>query len=385
MKTPAPLAPHYGGAALDSLLPSVAASLGSASFPLRGHDTTGDPLLPARRAVVVLIDGMGYELLHRRRGHAPFLRGLLPHARVIDAGFPSTTATSMGTFGTGRPPGSHGLLGYEVLIPGEDRLLNELSWQDGPDPYAWQPGATVFETLAGEGMSVTRVGPGEFDGSGLTNAALRGGRYVAARTLAERVDAGLAAVRADRRALVYLYWGDLDKKGHVEGAGSWQWGDELSAIDRELARLVEQVPSDTAVHITADHGMVDVPFDRRVDLADEADLDAGIRHFGGEPRAPQLHCQPGAAADVKAAWSERFAGQAWVLDRQEAVAAGWFGPVAPTNLARIGDVLVAFYTDSAVVDRRRMRPTLLNLLGVHGSLTTQEVVIPWFTIPARSQ
>ena len=68
-------------------------------------------------------------------GHAPFLRSHLPDPPG-HGGFPSTTATSMGTFGTGLRAGAHGLVGYEVLVPGADRLLNELSWEDGPDPFA---------------------------------------------------------------------------------------------------------------------------------------------------------------------------------------------------------------------------------------------------------
>ena len=34
------------------------------------------------------------------------------------AGFPSTTAASIGSIGTGLPPGAHGILGYQVMIPG---------------------------------------------------------------------------------------------------------------------------------------------------------------------------------------------------------------------------------------------------------------------------
>jgi len=123
-------APHYDRTGLAGVLPGVAASLGVSRYD--ASDTV--PMRPARRAVVVLVDGLGYELVRRRGGHAPFLRSLLPAAYRITAGFPSTTATSMGTFGTGLPPGAHGLLGYEVLVPGEDRLVNELSWEDGPDP-----------------------------------------------------------------------------------------------------------------------------------------------------------------------------------------------------------------------------------------------------------
>ncbi|HEY3533976.1 MAG TPA: alkaline phosphatase family protein, partial [Pedococcus sp.] len=203
-------APHYDRTGLAGVLPGVAASLGVSRYD--ASDTV--PMRPARRAVVVLVDGLGYELVRRRGGHAPFLRSLLPAAYRITAGFPSTTATSMGTFGTGLPPGAHGLLGYEVLVPGEDRLVNELSWEDGPDPLAWQPEPTVFEMAERDGVDVTRIGPGFFDGSGLTRAAVRGGRFRAAATMADRVDASVAAVRASRRALVYLYWGDLDKVGH---------------------------------------------------------------------------------------------------------------------------------------------------------------------------
>jgi hypothetical protein len=372
-------APHYDRTGLAGVLPGVAASLGVSRYD--ASDTV--PMRPARRAVVVLVDGLGYELVRRRGGHAPFLRSLLPAAYRITAGFPSTTATSMGTFGTGLPPGAHGLLGYEVLVPGEDRLVNELSWEDGPDPLAWQPEPTVFEMAERDGVDVTRIGPGFFDGSGLTRAAVRGGRFRAAATMADRVDASVAAVRASRRALVYLYWGDLDKVGHVHGCASWEWGEELEAIDRELARLVRTVPSDTAVYITADHGMVDAPHALRIDLAHDPELAAGVRHVGGEPRALQLYCQDGAADDVLATWTSRVAERAWIRTREQAVAQGWFGPVSEPNLPRIGDLVVAMRDNFAIVDSRRARPKLLALLGLHGSLTPDESAVPLFHLPAR--
>ena len=97
--------PAYDAAGLAGVLPAVVRSLGvpePAGRPRVDNDLLD--LLPARRAVVVLIDGLGYDLLRQRSGHAPFLRGLLPAAYRLSAGFPSTTATSMGTFGTGSPP-----------------------------------------------------------------------------------------------------------------------------------------------------------------------------------------------------------------------------------------------------------------------------------------
>jgi hypothetical protein len=154
------LPPTYDASGLAGVLPAVVRSLGVAE-PRGEADGPRDllDLLPARRSIVVLIDGLGYDLLRQRGGHAPFLRGLLPSAYRLCAGFPSTTATSMGTFGTGLPPGAHGLVGYEVLVPGEDRLLNELSWDNGPDPRLWQPIQTVFERAVANGVPVTRIGP----------------------------------------------------------------------------------------------------------------------------------------------------------------------------------------------------------------------------------
>lgn len=395
--------PTYDASGLAGVLPAVVRSLGvdpghgahgaegldglDGRDGLDGSDARRDllDLVPARRAVVVLVDGLGFDLLGQRSGHAQFLRELLPTAYRLSAGFPSTTATSMGTFGTGLPPGAHGLVGYEVLVPGEDRLFNELSWDNGPDPRLWQPSQTMFERAVVGGVAVTRIGPGFFDGSGLTTAALRGGGFTAAHSLDARVDSALAAARASKRALVYLYWGELDKVGHVHGCQSWEWGDQLELIDRALARLVAGVPADTAVYITADHGMVDAPHALRIDLAHDGELAADIRHVGGEARSLQLYCEPGATADVLATWRERVAARAWVLSRDEAVGQGLFGGLSPHVLPRIGDIIVAMRDNFAIVDSRTARPRLLALLGLHGSLTAAEVAIPLLQVAPRGK
>ncbi|MGV1008431.1 MAG: alkaline phosphatase family protein [Dermatophilaceae bacterium] len=375
----APTAPDYGAGTLASVLPSVLTSLGSTRYAGRGLL----PLDPAPRAVVVLVDGLGDELVRRRRGHAPFLRAGLDTAYRLTCGFPSTTATSTATFGTGLPPGAHGLVGFEVLVPETDRILNQLSWEDGPDPRRWQPNTTAFQQAQAEGIAVTRIGPGYFDGSGLTEAALRGGAFAPAQTLEDGVNVALAAVRRSPRSLVYLYWGELDRVGHVHGCHSLEWGLELERIDRELARLVASVPSDTAVYVTADHGMVDVPFEQRIDLAHEPALLAGVRHVGGEARSVQLYCEADAASDVAAMWRARVEAAATVTTREAAIDEGWFGPVRDAVAPRIGDVIVNCTGELAVVDSERMRPFLLSLLGLHGSVTSDETAIPLFHWPAR--
>lgn len=357
-------------------MPAVAVALGAPS-----QLDPGLLSLPsAPRGVVMLVDGLGDVLLRSRSGHAPYLRSLLAHGYRLSSGFPSTTATSMGSFGTGLVPGRHGLVGYEVLDPDRDVLLNELSWEPYVDPLTWQPNPTVFEHLDAARVPVTRIGPGYFDGSGLTESALRGGVFTSAESLEARVEAAIAASRATPRGLVYVYWGDLDKVGHVHGCQSWEWGEELGRIDEAVRRLAEGLPDDAFLLVTADHGMVDVALDRRIDLAHEPELSAGVRHSGGEPRALHLYCEPGAAADVAQTWTARLGAQAWVRNREQAIAQGWFGPVSERVLPRIGDVVVATAGEIAIVDSRHHRPQLLALIGLHGSLTTEETAVPLLTV-----
>ncbi|MEI2775411.1 MAG: nucleotide pyrophosphatase/phosphodiesterase family protein [Tetrasphaera sp.] len=372
--------PSYRHGALPDVLPSVLAAL--------GHPLADRPaslvLPPARRSVVVLLDGLGAQLLGRRAGHAPFLRSLLGDGQVLASGFPATTATSTASFGTGLAPGEHGLLGYQSKIPETGAVFDHLSWEGGPDPRRWQPEATVFELAAAQGLAVARVGLPRFDGSGLTVAALRGGRFLGATTLQRGVAATVRFLRDHDQALVYVYWGDIDKAGHESGCDSPAWISALEHADEQLRRLAEQLPAHTSLHITADHGMVDVPFDQRIDLAVDRELDAGIVATAGEPRAPHLYCRPGAAAEVAATWSSRFGQSALVRVREQAIADGWFGPTAERNVARIGDVVVAFGAGLAVEDSRTSKPILLTLLGMHGSMTLEETAVPLLTLSARA-
>ena len=377
--------PHYDERGLAGVLPRLAASLG---VPLTGEGPA-EPLPPARRSVVVLVDGLGWEQLRARAGHAPFLRralaGAAHLAQPLTAGFPSTTATSMGGFGTGRGPGSHGLVGYQVRVPGGHVVFNELTWQGGPDPHQWQPDSTVFEQLGAAGAHVTMVGPAHFDGSGLTTAALRGATFGGAEELSGRVDASLAALRSAPPAdasLVYLYWGEVDKSGHVHGCDSWQWGDEVELLDRELSRLYASLPRGTSLTITADHGMVDIPADARIDVAHAPDLRDGVHVVGGELRAPQVYCRPGAESAVLAAWQEQLSDVAWVLSREQAIDEGLFGPVLERVVPRLGEVLVAMHAPAGVFDTRVMTPRVAGLVGHHGSLTAAEQLVPFIHFDA---
>ncbi len=332
-----------------------------------------------RKAVVVLIDGLGATALKARSGHARTLSAGLDRASTIDSGFPTTTAAALPTLTTGRSSGSHGMTGYTVRDPGGDRIVNLLGDWDGLDPQSWQRQKTVFERAAEAEVSAWAIGPERFRGTAFTRAVLRGAEYRGAELIADRFEATRAVLDASDRAIVYLYFPELDKAGHDAGWESAGWTTALERLDAELRAFLPRMRADEGLLVTADHGMVDVAHGSHVLLGGEGDvLVDGVRHIAGEPRCLQLFVDPRHdPAEVAHRWNAAEGHRSWVLTRAEAVAAGWFGSVEPPVLDRIGDVLVAARRPIAYYDTRSetsMRGR--RMVGQHGSMTPEEVRVP---------
>ncbi|TYP88334.1 alkaline phosphatase family protein [Blastococcus xanthinilyticus] len=378
--------PAYGTATLADVLPGVAAALGTAvprgDLPADPLDLTA-ALHGARRVAVLLVDGLGADLVRAHADLAPTLAAMTSPAGDLAAPCPSTTPVSLTTLGTGLPPGSHGVLGFVTEVPGEGRTLNHTQWADDPDPAAWVAQPTVFQRAAADGVAVTAVGPWAYAGSGLTVAAYRGAEYTGAVGPGDLTALVRAALDAGPRALVYGYMAELDLTGHVRGVDSPSWRAQLALVDRVVAQLVDGLPDDAALLVTADHGMLDVPAHTRLDLDDEPDLADGVRLLAGEPRARYVHTEPGAEADVLDRWRGVLGNRAWVVGRDEAVASGIFGRVDDALAARIGDV-VALARGSWALITPRLEPGPSRLAAYHGSLTATELAIPLLAARGRA-
>jgi hypothetical protein len=359
------------------VLPAAAALLSAdgAVDALGVTEWAGD----VRRVAVVLVDGMGRHLLPELAADAPLLASVLAGGtgRLDDLActFPSTTPTSLASLGTGVAPGQHGILGFTVKLPDTDRVLSHIFWRDDPAPAQWQPVPTWFERLQQAGFGARAVLPAAFVGSGLTEAAYRGAQFVAANADDDYTQLVIDQLRA-APGLVYAYTAVLDTAAHAFGIGSAEWLAAGAYVDALLTRLVEALPPDAALLITADHGGLNVPKHRRIDLDADSRLSAGVRVVAGEPRVRYLHTEPGAACDVIAAWGELLNGRAEVRSRDDAVAAGLFGPVRPEHLPRIGDVVVTCTGDTAVLASAHEPPEVAQLVGFHGAGTPAEMAIP---------
>lgn len=365
--------PSYDGASLANVLPSVVAALGGATGPIA--------LPEADKYVILLVDGLGLHALSDHRDDAEHLGAMLPHARRLTCSVPSTTATSLTSLGCGTPPGEHGVVGYTFVDPSTDKLLNALTWEGGPeDVAAFTRRRTMFQRLADGGRGSAAVSLARFADSALTRMAFGGTVH---HGVIEESDpeafCELVNTALHDADVVYCYERLLDHTGHGHGVGSWQWLDQLANVDDLVAALSDSLPDGACLLVTGDHGMVNVPVDHRVVAEDHREL-AGFRHIAGEGRFRQLHTD--APSHLAEAWAGFLGDRAHVVLREQAIDEGWFGPVVDDQVkGRIGDVLVAMRDDWAVMSRTF--PGEFNLVGMHGSMTEAEMLVPLFVIGPR--
>ena len=344
------------------------------------HQENSLTLPSVDNAIVVLIDGLGADILKASSGHARTLVGAMTSKSVIESGFPTTTASALATLATGVKPGQHGMVGYSVLDAAHDRVVNQLSgWDALIDPATWQRVPTLFETARAQGRDPVVIGPSRYRNSGFTAAVLRGARYVSATSMADRMAAASAEIATiGAPKLIYVYIPELDQAGHAHGWQSRQWTSALESADAAVRDLVLSLGRRDGVLVTADHGLLDVPQHAHV-LVDGELLD-GVRFVAGEPRCLQLYFEPGASeaqrASTVARWHEAEDGRAWIATRTEAVQAGWFGDVSAEVLPRIGDVLVAARKGIAYYDGRIENHPGRGMIAQHGSWSPAESRVP---------
>jgi predicted AlkP superfamily pyrophosphatase or phosphodiesterase len=365
---------------MDSM--SNLAGLSNSIFSSLGLASASNPLAigasPGARECFVLIDGYGADALAKYGAAFPIFSQMksLPS---LTAHFPSTTATNLSSLGTGVLPGAHGMLGYTVRVPrsGEPgRLLNSLKWDERVDPITWQSIPTLFERAVHDQIHVGHVAAKRYEGSGFTQAALRGATYMGANHLPEMVSETVRAL-SQPRSFAYVYINNLDAAGHDAGVGSEKWLEALKIVSDLLVALHNALPAGTRIWMTSDHGMVNS--ENHLVMGVDNNLMANISLVGGEPRARHLYLQAGALDETAALWRETLDGRARIYTKSEAISEGLFGiSVSADSEDRMGDLIVIPNTDLILIDPERVKQES-GMVGHHGGLTDIETQVPLLT------
>ncbi len=364
MVDPEPTLPAFGGGCIADLVPALLERTDSTPSLL------DEEVLDSAAVVMLVLDGLGWNQLQQRAHLAPTLMSMDQRAATTVA--PSTTATALTSLVTGTPPGRHGVVGYRINVNGE--VLNTLRWSTPNGdarkrilPSEFQPEPAFC------GQRPVVVQNAEFLRSGFTMAHLADVRHRGWQTM-PAIAVEVRQAIASGEPFVYAYYDGIDKTAHLRGFGEF-YDAELAACDKMVADLMMALPRGTSIVVTADHGLVDC-LGNATPLAPE--VEAHVRSQSGEARFRWLHAEPGRQRELLAAAVSAHSDRGWVYPVDEMIDGGWFGPeVTDAARSRLGDVAVVakdrwYFTDPADSPK-------IELVGRHGSLTPDEMLIPVLT------
>ncbi len=288
----------------------------------------------ARQVVLLVLDGLGWEQLQASRASAPTLAAAT--GGPITSVAPTTTATALTSLTTGTPPAVHGIVGYRLRVdvdtsePGPGEVMNVLRWRTGRGDMRRRIPPPQFQPVPPfGGRAVPAVTRSEFASTGFTAAHLTGVRLVG-WSVPSALVVSVRRLLGAGEPFVYAYYEGLDKVAHEHGLGD-HYRQELRAVDRLVADLLEVLPPGAVLAITSDHGQVEVGSATRLPAPALFDM---VELFSGEGRFRWLHVRPGSLDDVVAVAHEAHGDEAWVRTREQMVDEGWFGGPLSATIAR---------------------------------------------------
>lgn len=378
--------PDYAGGSIVNLMRTLGDACGARQplpyAPLRNLKVS--LLGTARNIVLLVIDGLGYDYLLRHGAGGALHRHL--HSRLTSV-FPSTTASAVTTYLSGLAPQQHALTGWHMYFSELDAIAAVLPLRPrGAGLFDALPGALPLQ-LFGHAPFVDRiarratiVSPQSIAGSDFNlyhsgRAAVRG--YKTLTELFGQVEARLRASTAP--AYLYAYYAELDTLAHIHGVGSDQLAAQFALLDAAFGNFLAAIAdTDTVVLACADHGFIDSPPERQIELAQHPELAATLaRPLCGERRVVYCYVKPDKETrfvdyvqDVLGECADLFSGS-------ELIAQGWFGPgeADPRLAARIGDYVLVMRENWTLRDwvegEKRYKQ-----LGVHAGVSADEMHVP---------
>ncbi len=378
------LLPDYLGGSIVNLMQSIATACGATQRLYPQHVMlSAAQLSRARHIVLLVVDGMGLRTLDKHTASRHLQHHLLGSMTSV---FPSTTASAITTFMSGLAPAQHGLTGWHMHMEevGQTLAILPLTPRDGqakplpadlPAQLFGHP--SLFRALDRESWVVA---PQSIAGSPFNSWHARG-----AQTLAYTSLAGLFACLTDvlqenaGARYIYAYYPELDSLSHHYGTDSRQAQQALGDIDHQLGEFIRRLRgSNTWLLVTADHGFIDSPPRRVIDLDDHPQLAALLlRPLCGERRAAFCYVEPANRVAFEYYVRRHFGRSVHLYASCALIAAGWFGPPPhhPRLASRVGDYTLVMKDNWTVKDwlPEEKRYTML---GVHGGISAFEMRVP---------
>ena len=394
--------PDYTGRSILNLPDSICTWLGAPGIGNR-------PLLPplhnllagqVRRVILLLVDALSLHRLQRwmSDGTASVWTDLTANGALapLTSIAPSTTSSALTSLWTGCSPAEHGIPGYEIWLReygvvasmiahapisfnGDVGSLDRAGFK--PEEFLNLP--TLGTQLSAHGIKTYALQHRSITNSGLSQMFFKDVDVRGFHTLAD-LFINLRHVVEEQpheKQFIWVYSGDLDTLSHFYGPDDERSQASFSCLSYAfeqffLKRLSPSARRGTALILTADHGQVTTQFNQHYELNNHPELMRRLHILPtGENRMMYLYHRPGQVDAVREYFEHTFPNQFSFLDPSYAVGQGLFGMGVPNPrlLERLGDLIVAARGNAYLwwADRKNY------LVGRHGGLTEEEMVVPF--------
>ncbi|MGB0126227.1 MAG: alkaline phosphatase family protein [Rhodocyclaceae bacterium] len=376
--------PDYDGGSIANLISSIGEACGAPDLPcVRAILLDPDEIRGATNIVLLVVDGLGLDYLRRRgKGGA-----LLDHLRGgLTSVFLSTTACAIPTFLTGLPPQQHGLTGWHMYFDEIDRITAVLPLvpRNGP-PFAFAPGE-LTRRLFPQNSLTKRIhrpahilSPARIANSEFNRFHSLGATRWSYRTRDEFFAQLAQIVDLPEAKYVHAYYPTLDTLAHDHGVDSPHVAGVFRAFDEAFASFLRQVRgSGTTVIATADHGFIDAPEERLIELDAHPKLESMLlRPLCGERRVAFAYVKPGLHDAFADYVNTELAHAATLFRSEDLIAEGRFGPGVPHPKlgSRTGHFTLVMKDDWTI---KQWLPgeQPYTQIGMHGGTSAAEMWVP---------
>lgn len=400
------LLPRYGGYSLSNIPATVCKLL---NIPEFGESSLAPSLYeylggPYKRVILLVVDALGYNLLNHLMAtdKANFWRDNLKNGVLmpLTSVCPSTTASALTTLWTGVSPATHGIIGYEMWAKEYGMVINNILQSPmsfsgdvgGLRRAGFEPGKFLGQATLGTHMAKFGVTADAFLHYSIGNSGLSSMHldqvnlhsYISESDLWVTMR-NIINNNSKAHMFLYAYWGIVDTLTHrfslTDERIAYQFDDFSNMIKTVLLNgLSTNARKDTLLILTADHGSVYTPQYPQFDLASHPDLYAMLRiQPTCENRLAFLYLRPGMQQAVRDYFDSAWPGKFMLLESKVAIEAGLFGPgpITPKLADRMGDLVAIARQDAYLW--WAPKPNLM--LGRHGGLHPDEMLIPFFALP----
>lgn len=335
--------------------------------------------------VVALVDGFGMNFVNELDEDAFMPNHLVAEMRTV---FPSTTPIALTTLATGEWPGKHAVVGWFQRLEQIDAVSTIISYiRTGDRKPLSELGVSVGDAYPVESriglarQAAVHIYPQHIAGSTYSNYWTGSSTQVGydPDSPEQAIRLAQSHIRAAREpTCTYLYLPQVDSLAHKLGSSHERTLEAARQMDALLGGLANDLPPDSRLVMTADHGHLDAPEAKTYKVSREDEIMRYCHTLTGDQRAAYAHIVEGKIDAFKSAIRDKCGDDFLVISSDDVEDLGLLGPVplAQATRSRIGDALVLSAGEAVLDYRAALGDALHPMLSHHGGLTPAEMRIP---------